>query len=180
MKYLFFTMTAFLLGNNAYSKGYDCEALCIVLDSARSTLYFVGEMNFISSSTKKETHRLLKKQCQIIAKQSGLSSPAMLVDSLDFKSRTVNESENSSSVSSSQNGWVSVGESRASGPSVVYASYQVDLGASRSNSSSSYSRKYEDRELDIRISPSRADMACEEDENVSDGEIPYQGGIIIN
>lgn len=164
-----------------FAKGFDCEALCIVLDSQDSTLYYLDQINFAAGTTRKETHRLLKQQCQRLARSHGFGSGSLLVDSLDYSSQRIDESESSSSSSRSSSGWISLGETRArSRQGAVYGAYQLEVGLSSSASASSYHRDYRGRQLDIRLTPSTPNSACVEDDDIADGNIPYTGGIIVH
>lgn len=169
------------LTSSAFSKGYDCEALCIVLDSADSTLYYLDQVNIVAGTTKKDTHRLLKQQCRKLAKNYGFVSGSLLVDSLDYKSQRIDESESSSSSSAQNSGWISMGESRARNrQGAVYGSYHIEAGRSSSYSASYASREYRGRQLEIRMTPSSINVACIEDDDIADGNIPYTGGINIH
>lgn len=178
---LLILMSVLVTSSVAFAKGHECEALCIVLDSQDSTLYYLDQINLTAGTTSKETHRLLKKQCQKIAKNNGFHSGSLLVDSLDYSSQRVDESESSSRVSRSDSGWISFGESRARGrQGTVYTSYQLEMGY-QSSASDSYSRRdSRGRQLNIRLTPSTPSSSCVEDDEVADGNIPYVGGIIIH
>lgn len=167
--------------SNAFSKGHDCEALCIVLDSQNSTLYYLDQLNVVAGTTKKDTHRLLKQLCLNLAKKNGFGGGSLLVDSLDYKSQKVDDFESSRSSSTHNSGWISLEEARARNrQGAIYGSYQIEAGRSSSASTSYAIREYRGHQLEIRLTPSVASVACVEDDDVADGSIPYTGEIIIH
>ncbi len=146
-----------------YAKGFECKALCVVLDSQASTLYYLDSIDIVAGTTKTETHKLLKKKCQKVARSRGFQSGSMTVDRLDFNSRRVDERESSVSNSYSSYGSISI------------SNYHVEVSRGVSIHSGSWQRNFSDRSLDIHISPTSPNVACRENDNVSDGDIPYIG-----
>lgn len=181
MKKIFFLSLISLFSMNSFAKGYDCEALCVVLDSKDSTLYYLDQINIVAGTTKRETHKLLQKKCQTLARQYGFGYGSLIVDSLEYRSSRTDESDSSGSYSSSNSGWVTaVGVKAQDRRGNVYAGYRLDFSVNRSSSSTYQQRDHRNRQLDIRLTPSNADAACIIDEYVADGNIPYTGGIIIH
>jgi hypothetical protein len=140
-------LTTFFLLVSGFTQaaGHDCEAICLAVDSANSTVHVIGEMNLQAGVSRLETHRLLKRKCESQARHFGA---ALLVDTLDFSSSVDHESE----------------------------SYHVHT----TRSYSGYYRQYEGRTLFMRSKPSSANIACQVDPDIQDGDIPYTGDLIIN
>lgn len=169
-----------LTSTQSYSKGFQCEALCIVLDSQNSTVYYLDQINLIAGTSRKETHQLLKKSCTLLAQSSGFYRGSLLVDKLDYWSKKTDETESSQSISSSRSIDASLGAAyRENRSRNAAAAVHYEMGLNFSNSSSSYQRNYSNRELDIRLFPSFEEIACTEDDEVTDGEIPYTGKIDV-
>ena len=164
------------------AQGYDCQSLCVVLDSKNLILHFLGEVQIQSGTNRKEAHRLLKNKCKNLAQDWGFYFGSLLVDSLDFRSSHQHESETEHSSYSSRDQWTSVAAGRAQSAraSSTYSGFQIEHNRASSEGESYYHRDYDNRALDIRLFPSQAIIACTQNDSISEGEIPYLGDFDIH
>lgn len=153
MQYLLLLL---LLTSNTFAKGYYCSALCISVDGYSHAVDVVGEVDIEAGLDKPyQVHRILKKICRDkFYDQSGI-----LVDELKYKG-SVDTYETSSEVYKEHyydNGWT-----------LLSGYYLRSYGASSEN-----------RTLDISILRSKPSFACELDNEIPTGWIPYTGSIPV-
>ena len=86
MKKISFIFILSFASIHVQAEGYYCQALCIVLDSAQHTLYFLDDVQIEAGTKKSKTHRLLKKVCQKKAQALGLYYGSTIVDTLEYES----------------------------------------------------------------------------------------------
>ncbi|MDH4468078.1 MAG: hypothetical protein QE271_08470 [Bacteriovoracaceae bacterium] len=181
-KILFLTFVLFFSHATLFAKGFDCQSLCIVLDSKNLIIHFLGEVEIRAGTQRKEAHRLLKNQCKILARNWGFYFGSVLVDTLDFRSTHEHDSEIQQSRYSSNDQWTSVAAGRAQSTrgSTTYSGFQIEHNRASSEGESYYHHEFDNRELDIRLTPSQANVACTANASIADEEIPYLGDLDVH